>query len=140
MPAFFTADGDHDPSWFSGFENDNHLIGFCCAKVRIDKLIPSALWCFQNGRAPFLGTILNPIAKLLGDIAQTVASNPLALPISVKETDYSFGLLKRLNQPIQKNPIETTVAEFDAIVMVFAEGVHRLLLGGQIPGTYRDKR
>jgi hypothetical protein len=23
--------------------------------------------------------------------------------------------------------------------MVFAEGVHRLLLGGQIPGTYRDK-
>ena len=33
----------------------------------------------------------------------------------------------RLNQPVQKNPIETTVAKFDAILMVFAEGVHRLL-------------
>jgi hypothetical protein len=76
---------------------------------------------------------------LFGDIAQTVASNPLGLPIGIKEADYPFGLLKRLNQAIQKNPIQTTVAKFNAILMVFAEGVHRLLLGGQIPGTYRDE-
>jgi hypothetical protein len=65
--------------------------------------------------------------KLLGGIAQAVASNPLALSIGIEETDHSLGLLKRLNQPVQKNPIETTVAKFDAILMVFAEGVHRLL-------------
>jgi hypothetical protein len=48
-------------------------------------------------------------------------------------------LLKRLDQSVQKKPIKTTVAKFDAILMMFAEGVHRLLLCGEIPGTYRGE-
>ena len=79
---------------------------------------------------PFLAPVLDPVLKLLGDIAPAVASNPFALSIGIKEADHSLWLLKRLNQPAQKNPIKTTVAKFNAIVMVFAEGVHRLFLGG----------
>ena len=29
-----------------------------------------------------------------------------------------LGLLKRLDQPVQKNPIKTTIAKFDAILMM----------------------
>jgi hypothetical protein len=76
---------------------------------------------------------------LLSNITQKISSNPLALAISIKKTDHSFGLLKRLNQSVQKNPIKTTVGEFDAILMMLAEGVHRLLLCGEIPGTYRGE-
>ena len=77
--------------------------------------------------------------KLPSNLAQAVVSNPLALAVSIKETNPSLRLLKGLNQSVQKNPIKTTVAKFDAILMVFAEGLHRWLLGGQIPGTYRDE-
>ena len=95
-------------------------------KVGIDKVITPSLWRIQDGRTPLLATVLDPVLELLGDIAQTVASYPLALPIGIKKTDHSFGLLERLNQPVQKNPIKTTVAKFDAILMMFAEGVHAL--------------
>jgi hypothetical protein len=74
---------------------------------------------------------------LLSNITQKIASNPLALAIGIKEADYPLGLLKRLNQSVQKNPIKTTVGKFDAILVMLAEGVHRLLLCGEIPGTYR---
>ena len=52
-----------------------------------------------------------------------------------RAADYPLGLLKRLNQSVQKNPIKTTVGKFDVILMMLAEGVHRLLLCGEIPGT-----
>ena len=101
MPALFTADGDHDPGRFPGFENDNYLIGFCPSKVAIDKVITSSLRCFQDGRAPFFGPILNPVAKLLGNIAQTLACDSLALTIGVEETDHPFGLLEGLDQAVE---------------------------------------
>jgi hypothetical protein len=56
MPALFTADGDHNPGRFPGFENDNYLIGFCPSKVAIDKVITSSLRCFQDGRRPIFRT------------------------------------------------------------------------------------
>jgi hypothetical protein len=67
---------------------------------------------------------------LLGDIAQTVSRHPLALAIGIKETDDPLWLLEGLNQSVQKDAVKTTVAEFYAILMMFAEGVHRLLLCG----------
>ena len=95
-----------------------------CKRHRPKRVViaPSG-WHVQNGRAPFLATILYPVLKLLSNITQKIASNPLPLPIGIKETDYSLGLLKRLNQSVQKNPIKTTVAKFDAILMMFAGGV-----------------
>ena len=126
MPALFCPDGNHDPNRFPSLENHHHLIGFGVLEVRIDKVITPSVRRIQNGRTPLLATVPDPVLKLLGDIAQAVASNPFALSIGIKEADHSLWLLKRLNQPVQKNPIKTTVAKFDAIVMVFSEGVHRL--------------
>src|SRR6266576_7128772 len=100
MPALFTADGDHDPSRFPGFENDNYLIGFCPSKVAIDKIITSSLRCFQDGRAPFLGSILNPVAKVLGNLAQTLACDSLALTISVEEPITRSGCWKGWIRPL----------------------------------------
>jgi hypothetical protein len=50
--------------------------------------------CIQNGRLPFLATILEPVLKLLGDIAQAVLSDSLALVIGLKETDNPLGLTR----------------------------------------------
>ncbi len=79
VPAVFCADGNHDPSWFPGFENDHYVIFLGVLKVRIDKVITPSLRGIQNGRAPFLAPVLDPVLKLLGDIAPAVASNPFAL-------------------------------------------------------------
>jgi hypothetical protein len=49
------------------------------------------------GAPHFLAPILDPVLKLLGDITQAVASNPVALAIGIKEADHSLGLLKRPN-------------------------------------------
>ncbi len=53
-------------------------------KVAFDKVIPSSLRCFQDGRTPFLGTVLNPVPKLLGNIAQAVARDSLAGNLAFK--------------------------------------------------------
>jgi hypothetical protein len=57
----------------------------------------------------------------LPSLVKRIPSNAQALAVGIKETDHSFGLLKRLNQSVQKNPIKTTVGKFDAILMMFAE-------------------
>ena len=110
----------------------SYLIGFGVLEVRIDKVITPSVRRIQNGRTPLLATVPDPVLKLLGDIAQAVASNPLTLPIGIEEADHSLGLLKRLNQSVQKNPIKTTVAKINAILVV-------LLLCGETPGTYRGE-
>src|SRR4029077_10653788 len=69
MPAVFRADAAHDTSRFPGFENHHYLIDLGLLKVWVDKVIPPSLRCIQNGRAPFLATVLDPALKLLGDIA-----------------------------------------------------------------------
>jgi len=87
-------------------------------KVGIDKVITPSIGRIQNGHAPFLATVLDPVLKLLSNTTQKIPSNPLALAIGIKEADYPLGLLKRLNQSVQKNPIKTTVGKFDAILMM----------------------
>ena len=139
VPAVFCSDGNHDPGGFPGFENRHHLVFLGVLKVWIDKVVTSFGRRIQNGRAPFLATVLDPVLKLLSNITQKIPSNSLALAIGIKEADYPLGLLKRLYQSVQKNPIKTTVGKIDAILMMLAEGVHRLLLCGQIPGTYRGE-
>jgi hypothetical protein len=126
MPALFFSDGNHDPGRFPGFENHDHLIFLGVPKVGSNKVITPSLGRIHNGHAPFQATVFEPVLKLLGDIAQKIAGNPLALTIGIEETDYSLGLLKRLDQSVQKNPIKATVSEFNAIVMMFAEGIHKL--------------
>jgi hypothetical protein len=50
-----------------------------------------------------------------------------------KESDHAFGLLKRLNQCVEQDPIEAAVREPNVIVMVLVEGVHAVLQGGERP-------
>ena len=95
-------------------------------KVRIDKVITPSIGRIEDRHAPFLATVLYPVLKLLSDIAQELASNPLALAIGIKETDHPLGLLERLDQYVQEDPIKTTVGKIDAILMTLAEGVHKL--------------
>jgi hypothetical protein len=97
VPALFCPDSNHDPDRFPGFENHHHLIVPGALEVGIDKVITPSLRRFENGRTPFLATVLYPVPKLLGDMAQALLSNSLALTISIKETDHSLGLLKRLD-------------------------------------------
>ena len=72
MPALSCADRGHDPGRFPGLENDHHLISLGPLKVGIHKVITPSRGCFEDGRTPFLGSVLHPVLKLLGDIAQTV--------------------------------------------------------------------
>jgi hypothetical protein len=39
-------------------------------------------------------------------------------------THYPLGLLKRLDEAVEQNPIETAVTEVDVIPVVLIEGVH----------------
>ena len=74
-------------------------------KVGIDKVIPPSLRCIQDGGAPFLATVLDPVLELLGDITEALASNSLSVAIGIKEADHSLGLLERLNQSVQKDSV-----------------------------------
>jgi hypothetical protein len=69
MPTIFGADRDPDPSRFPGFENHHHRIGLSLLKVGIDKVVAPPLRRIQNRDAPFFATVLDPVLKLLGDIA-----------------------------------------------------------------------
>ena len=90
--------------------------------------------CYQasafGASPPGPGKILSSFSKLSSlsviSVACRVDSNCSMVLGRRKKTDHSFGLLKRLNQSVQKNSIKTTVTKFDAILMVFAEGVHEL--------------
>src|ERR1700751_4780039 len=101
MPMVIFPNGNHNPSRFPCFEDPHHFIGLGVRKVGIDKVAPSSFWSFQDGRAPFLAKVLDPVLKLLSYVAQTVACNPLAIAISVKETDHPFRPLEGLNQTIE---------------------------------------
>jgi len=57
-----------------------------------------------------------------------VPAHRILLPVGVEETDYSFRLLKRLNQAVEQEPVEAPIAESDAIFVMFVKGVHRTLL------------
>ena len=52
----------------------------------------------------------------------TFWSNDAQTPIR-KMMD-SFGLLEGLNEPVQQKPIEASIAELNAILMVLVKGVH----------------
>jgi hypothetical protein len=62
------------------------------------------------------------------------------MAIGVEETQHAFGLLERLDQAIEQQPIKTPVAKLDAMLVMLDEGVHGTLLCGEIPGAYRHER
>jgi hypothetical protein len=54
---------------------------------------------------------------------EKIACHPLSLPVGIEEADDAFGLLKRLDQSVQKQPVETTIGEANAILVMLEKGV-----------------
>src|ERR1700692_2406667 len=94
----------------------------------------------QNRRVPLLGTVGHPVLELIGNLVQYVAGHTFSLPIRIEETDHALGLLKRLDQSVQKQPVETTIGEANAILVMLEKGVHGNLQCGEIPGAYTSER
>ena len=126
MPAveLLVADRCHNTRWFSGFEDDDDLIGFCSLEVRVDEFVAPALWRLDNRDVPLVGLILHPALKLLGGAAQHIAADRIELPIGSEKTHDPLGLLKRLDKPVQQDPVKTPIAKADAVLVMFVEGIH----------------
>jgi len=79
--------------------------------------------------------VRHPVPELIRDTRQKTACHALPSSIGIKETDHALRLLKWLNQTVEQQPVETTVAESDTILVMLAESVHGPLLCGEIPGV-----
>jgi hypothetical protein len=53
----------------------------------------------------------------------------------VEETKHALGLLERLDQSVEQEPIETSITELKAILGRLVKGVPGNLQWGEIPGA-----
>jgi hypothetical protein len=83
-----------------------------------------------------LGAVLHKVLELVGNTGQKPPGNPLSFTVGIEKPQHSFWLLERLDQSVQQDSIEASIAELDAILMVLEEGVHRNPQCGDIPGGY----
>src|SRR6266496_2595958 len=88
------------------------------------------------GAPHFLGSVLQPILELIGDLRQGFPGDSFPLALGVEEAQHTFGLLERLDQSVQQETVKTPIPELDAILVMLDEGVHGTLLCGEIPGAY----
>jgi hypothetical protein len=72
-----------------------------------------------------LGPIHDPVVELCRNLAQDIPADRIEISIRAKETNHALLLLERLNDSVQQNAIETTVAESDAILVMLVESLHR---------------
>ena len=135
MPAvvLFVADGGQDAGWFSCLQDDDHLVGFGMTKVGLDKVVASTFGSFQDRGIPFLGTILHPVVELLSDFPQHIPAHRVLISIGAEESDYPLGLLERLNDAVEQNPIKAAISEPNAGLVMLEECVHGKLLCSEIP-------
>jgi hypothetical protein len=62
--------------------------------------------------------------KLCGNLAQDLPADRIEIPISTEETDDTFFLLKRLDETVEENAVETAVLKSDVILVMLVERVH----------------
>jgi len=55
------------------------------------------------------------------------------MAIGAEESDYPLGLLERLNEAVEQNPIKAAIPESNAILVMLEECVHGKLLCSEIP-------
>src|SRR6266496_5425833 len=139
------SDGHQDAGRFSRFQDRHHLVGFGILEVRFHEFVPPALGTvalrrFENRSTPFLGSVLQPVLKLIGDVRQGLPGHPLPFAVGIEETEHALWLLEWLDQTVQQETIETPIPELDVILVMLDEGVHGTLLWGEIPGAYRRER
>ena len=46
------------------------------------------------------------------------------MPINIEKADHSLGLLERLDQPVEQDPVKAPIAKADAVFVVLVKGVH----------------
>src|SRR5437764_643130 len=65
MPTvvFLVSDGDHDASRFTALDDGDDLIRFRLAEVWVQELVAPVLGRFQNGSAPFLRPVDDPVLE-----------------------------------------------------------------------------
>jgi hypothetical protein len=71
------------------------------------------------------------IVELVGNPGQDLPRDPRAIAVDVEEAEYALGLLEGLDQSVQQNPIEASIVELDAILVLFEKGVHGNLQCGE---------
>src|SRR5882724_6086354 len=131
MPAvcLLVTDRGDDPRGFSRLQDDDDLIWPCCLEVGVDELVTTALGSFDDWSVPLGRSLLHPDLKLFCSTAQDIAAHRIEVPVNVEKADHSLGLLKRLDEPVQQDAVETPIIEADAVLVMIVEGVHdRLLL------------
>jgi len=129
VPAvcLLVADCRRDPRRFSCFEDDDDLIRRGGPEVGIDKFVAASFRCRDDRSIPSVGLLLRPALELFSSTAQHIAADRIDLPIAVEKPDDPLGLLKRLDQAVEQNPVETAIAEADAVPVMLVKGVHRRL-------------
>jgi hypothetical protein len=84
-------------------------------QVRQHKIVASLLLRgFDDGCSPSLRTIDNPIVEVVGNLGEGPTHYSFPIPIGIAEPQYSLRLLEGLKQPVQQDPIETSIYELDA--------------------------
>src|SRR5580704_1534284 len=84
-------------------------------QVRRHKIVASLLLRgFDDGCSPSLRTIDNPIVEVVGNLGEGPTDYSFPIPIGIAEPQYSLRLLEGLKQPVQQDPIETSIYELDA--------------------------
>src|ERR1700689_4443861 len=139
------SNGHQNAGRLSRFQDRHHLVGFGILEVGVQELVSptvvaSALGRFENRSAPLLGSVLQPILVLIGDIRQGLSGHPFSIAIDIEEAQHALGLLERLDQSSQQESVETPIPELDVMLVMLDEGVHGTLLCGEIPGAYRCER
>jgi len=126
MPAveLLVADRRHNTCRFSGFQDDDDLIGLCSLEVRVDEFVAPPLWRLDNRGVPFAGILRHPALKLLGSAAQDITADRIEVPVGSEKADDPFGLLKWLDEPVQQNPVKAPIAKANAVPVMLVEGVH----------------
>jgi hypothetical protein len=73
--------------------------------------------------------------ELISDFPQHIPAHRILIPILAEETHDSLGLLERLDEAVEQDPIKAAISESNAILVMLVESVHGKLLCGEIPGA-----
>src|SRR6266705_2978129 len=142
MPAviLLVSVGNQDPRWFASSQDGHAFIGLGTPEIGVHEVVTTAFWRLQDRRIPFMGTVRHPVLVLVGNLVEKIACHTFPLPVGVEEADDAFGLLKRLDQSVQKQSVETPIGEANVILVVLEKGVHGNLQCSELPGEYTRER
>src|SRR6516165_11365677 len=107
VPAvgLLVADCRHDPGGLSGLEDDDDPVRRCALEVWLDKFVAPAFWRLNDRSIPFVGLLLDPTLELLGRAAQHISADRIDVSIAAEKPDHPLRLLKRLDEPVEQDPV-----------------------------------